>query len=150
MTQSLQCPSCSFQFLTIEGLTEHGVLVHNLDTERSSETACAAGREAGWTEAVIKQGIPSSRSASTATRRSSGVARPRSPKEAKAGKMICPHCQTKGQVRTRQVKQKKGVSGGKATAAVVTAGWSLLGTGLSRKEKMTEARCNNCGAIWHY
>jgi hypothetical protein len=31
--------------------------------------------------------------------------------------MVCPHCQTKGSVRTKQVTQKKGVSGGKATAA---------------------------------
>jgi hypothetical protein len=46
------------------------------------------------------------------------------------------------------VKQKKGISGGKATAAVLTAGISILGTGLSRKEKVSEAHCNNCNVTW--
>jgi len=64
--------------------------------------------------------------------------------------MICPHCQTKGAVRTRAVTQKKGVSGGKATAAVLTGGISMLGTGLSRKENLTEAHCDNCGSTWHF
>lgn len=65
-------------------------------------------------------------------------------------KMICPHCQTKGSVKTRKVKRKKGISGGKATGALLTGGLSLLATGLSKKEKVTEARCTACGAIWHY
>jgi len=64
--------------------------------------------------------------------------------------MICPHCQTKGSVRTMIVKAKKGVSGGKATAAVLTAGLSILATGLSRKERLTEARCSNCNSVWHF
>jgi len=64
--------------------------------------------------------------------------------------MICPHCQTKGSVTTRQVKRKKGISGGKATAAVLTAGVSMLGTGLSRKQKVTEATCSHCHAVWSY
>ena len=34
--------------------------------------------------------------------------------------MVCPHCQSIGKTRTKEVKQKKGVSGGKATAAVLT------------------------------
>src|SRR5258708_4268591 len=34
--------------------------------------------------------------------------------------ILCPHCQTKGQVRTKQVEQKVGISGGKATGAVLT------------------------------
>lgn len=67
-----------------------------------------------------------------------------------APNMICPHCQVKGQVKTEQVKRKAGVSGGKATAAVLTAGVSLLGTGLSRKQKVTEASCGNCGAVWTF
>src|SRR5436305_5690990 len=62
--------------------------------------------------------------------------------------MICPHCQARGTVRTKQVTQKKGVSGGKATAAVLTGGVSLLATGLSRKEAMTEAHCDKCGSTW--
>ena len=64
--------------------------------------------------------------------------------------MVCPHCQTKGSVTTKQVKKKSGIHGGKATAAVLTAGFSLLGTGLSRKNKVTEAHCSNCGATWHF
>ena len=59
-------------------------------------------------------------------------------------KLVCPHCQTTGQVRTKPIEQKKGVSGGKATAAVPTAGVSMLATGLSRKETNTQAHCMNC------
>lgn len=62
--------------------------------------------------------------------------------------MICPHCQEKGQVRTKEVELKKGISGGKATAALITAGWSILFTGLSRKESATQAYCENCGNRW--
>ena len=51
--------------------------------------------------------------------------------------IVCPHCQTAGQVSTMRVKLKKGISGGKATAAVFTGGLSLLGTGLSRRSWST-------------
>jgi DNA-directed RNA polymerase subunit M/transcription elongation factor TFIIS len=64
--------------------------------------------------------------------------------------IVCPHCQTRGQVTAYQVKLKKGISGGKATAALLTGGLTMLGTGLSRKEIATEARCSNCGSVWHY
>ena len=64
--------------------------------------------------------------------------------------MICPHCNTKGSVTTKQVKKKVGISGGKATAAVLTCGLSMLGTGLSRKQQMTEASCSNCGMNWSF
>jgi hypothetical protein len=40
--------------------------------------------------------------------------------------MICPHCQCKGSVRVKRVQEKAGVSGGKATAALLTGGLSLL------------------------
>jgi hypothetical protein len=63
--------------------------------------------------------------------------------------MVCPHCQTAGKVRTRTVKVKGGISGGKATGAILTAGISLLGTGLSKKTKVTEATCGNCRMTWH-
>lgn len=62
--------------------------------------------------------------------------------------MVCPHCQNKGKVRTRTISQKKGISGGKATAALLTGGVSLLATGLSRKETHTQAHCDNCGCTW--
>ncbi len=64
--------------------------------------------------------------------------------------MICPHCQSRGTVRTKRIAQKKGISGGKATAAVLTGGVSILATGLSRKEAATEAHCDNCGSTWYF
>jgi hypothetical protein len=65
-------------------------------------------------------------------------------------KLVCPHCQSKGSVTTKTVKRKKGISGAKATGAILTLGWSILATGLSRKEEETEAHCTACGATWHY
>jgi hypothetical protein len=64
--------------------------------------------------------------------------------------MVCPHCSAKGQVRTKRTTLKKGVSGGKATAALLTGGISLLATGLSRKEPRTEARCDVCSNTWSF
>lgn len=64
--------------------------------------------------------------------------------------IVCPHCSVRGQVRLKQVKRKKGISGGKATGAVLTGGLSIVATGLSRKERATEARCGNCRATWHF
>lgn len=64
--------------------------------------------------------------------------------------LVCPHCQTRGQVRTQQEVVKAGVSGGKATAAVLTGGISLLATGLSRMQHITAARCGECGSSWTF
>ncbi len=64
--------------------------------------------------------------------------------------LVCPHCQTRGTVRVKVVKQKKGISGAKATGAVLTGGLSVLATGLSRKEELTQAHCDNCGSTWHF
>ena len=63
---------------------------------------------------------------------------------------ICPHCQVKGQVYTKSVNRKKGVSGAKATGAILTGGISLLATGLSRKEGLTQAHCCNCDCSWDF
>ena len=68
----------------------------------------------------------------------------------KDNKLRCPHCGKKKQVLTEQVTKKKGISGGKATAAILTGGLSLIATGLSREEEMTEAKCFNCGSVWHF
>ena len=65
-------------------------------------------------------------------------------------KIVCPQCQQKGGVTTRPITRKKGISGGKATAAVITGGLSVLATGLSRKEAETEANCSNCGSNWYF
>jgi transcription elongation factor Elf1 len=64
--------------------------------------------------------------------------------------LICPHCNTQGQVRTFATKAKRGVSGGKATGALLTGGVSLLATGLSRKERVTRATCLHCGSRWTF
>jgi hypothetical protein len=61
---------------------------------------------------------------------------------------ICPHCQVKGQVLSYPVEIKRGISGGKATGAILTGGISLLGTGLSRKESRTQMGCGNCKTTW--
>jgi hypothetical protein len=68
----------------------------------------------------------------------------------KSPAMICPHCQTKGGVRTKAVAQQAGISGPKATAALITGGLSVLVTGLSREERRTQAHCDNCGATWAF
>jgi hypothetical protein len=62
--------------------------------------------------------------------------------------VICPHCQKKGFVHAKELKQNKGISGGKATAALLTGGVSLLATGLSRKEVCLQAHCMNCDMTW--
>ena len=65
-------------------------------------------------------------------------------------KIECPQCQHTGAVAVTSVWQKVGVSGGKATGAVLTGGVSLLVTGLSRKEKISQAHCGNCGSDWTF
>jgi hypothetical protein len=65
-----------------------------------------------------------------------------------SSKIICPHCQTVGSVKSRRVKVKAGISGGKATAAVMTMGVSVLASGLSRKDKRTEMSCSTCKMKW--
>lgn len=62
--------------------------------------------------------------------------------------LVCPHCTIAGKTRVKPVAQKKGISGGKATGAILTGGVSLLATGLSRKEKNTQAHCDNCNSTW--
>lgn len=64
--------------------------------------------------------------------------------------MVCPHCHEKGKIRTKSVKRKRGISGSKATAAIFTAGISILATGLSRKEGWTQAHCCNCDNTWDF
>ena len=65
-------------------------------------------------------------------------------------KFVCPHCQTRGEVRTKPTDRKKGISGGKAAGAVLTGGLSILVTGLSRHETVTAARCGHCGSTWDF
>lgn len=64
--------------------------------------------------------------------------------------MNCPHCNTLGNIRTKPISQKKGISGGKAVAGLLTGGVSLLAVGLSRKENSTQAHCKKCGNTWQF
>ena len=66
--------------------------------------------------------------------------------------MICPHCQMKGKISTRATKIKTGIGGGKVIAGILTLGVSTItpGIGLSNKQKVTEAKCGNCGASWNF
>jgi DNA-directed RNA polymerase subunit RPC12/RpoP len=65
-------------------------------------------------------------------------------------KIVCPHCHKHGSVATKSFKEEKGISGAKATVALLTDGWSLPFTGLSRKALVTEAMCKNCGSKWRF
>lgn len=62
--------------------------------------------------------------------------------------LTCPHCQSKGTVVAAHVTRKRGISGGKATGALLTGGASMLAVGLSRKQGFTHMRCQNCGTVW--
>lgn len=61
---------------------------------------------------------------------------------------VCPHCGKRGCVATKRAKAKKGLSGAKATGAILTGGLSILATGLSRKEWVTDAKCKHCRSQW--
>jgi hypothetical protein len=56
----------------------------------------------------------------------------------------------KGQVRRKIIWRDAGISGKKATAAALTGGISMLPTGLSRKETVTKAHCDNCHSTWTF
>lgn len=64
--------------------------------------------------------------------------------------LICPHCQEKGSVRTKPVDRKAGISGAKVAGAVLLGPISLLATGLSRRETVTQAHCGNCSSTWQF
>lgn len=65
-----------------------------------------------------------------------------------AEKLLCPHCQTRGSVEARAVAKGQGISGGKATGALLTGGISMLFTGLSRNQQVRRLHCRNCGTTW--
>lgn len=64
-------------------------------------------------------------------------------------KLICPHCNLRGHVYELDDSRKSGVSGAKATAALLTGGLSLFATGLSRKVSVRSYRCGNCDSRWN-
>lgn len=65
-------------------------------------------------------------------------------------KLVCPQCQARGHVRTMRVERKRGVSGTKAALAWLTAGLSIVATGLSRKDQATQAHCDECDSTWDF
>jgi methylaspartate ammonia-lyase len=71
-------------------------------------------------------------------------------RSAQQARIVCQHCQTPGRVKTKPIMVKKGISGGKAAGALLTAGVSVIATGLSRKEATTQASCGNCGSTWQF
>ena len=64
------------------------------------------------------------------------------------GLIECPYCHSSGTVVVQQVKKKKSVSTGKATAALLTGGISLIGTGLAKKAMVSQLTCAACGMTW--
>lgn len=62
--------------------------------------------------------------------------------------IICAHCQWSNCVRVKPIRKSVGISGGKATAALITGGLSVLATGLSRRETMTQCSCDVCKSVW--
>jgi len=63
-------------------------------------------------------------------------------------KIKCNYCENVGSVRFRRVQTKKGFSTGKATAAVLTAGISVIATGLAKKGGASKLYCENCKMEW--
>lgn len=63
--------------------------------------------------------------------------------------IICSYCHQAGGVTVRNIQQKQGVSGGKATSALLTGGASLLAVGLSKKGMVNELTCSRCQMKWH-
>jgi len=63
-------------------------------------------------------------------------------------RLNCPHCQGVGTVTIARVTKKKGVSTSKATAAILTGGISLIGTGLAKKGEVSQLTCSACGISW--
>jgi uncharacterized protein YbaR (Trm112 family) len=62
--------------------------------------------------------------------------------------LVCPHCGVKGKIHVKPTTQKRGIDGGKATAAVFTCGLSMLLTGLSKMERANKLYCESCEMSW--
>jgi hypothetical protein len=56
----------------------------------------------------------------------------------------CQLCHHVGLVHVHKGAEKQGISGGKATGAILTGGMSLLATGLSRTGEVVICWCGNC------
>lgn len=67
---------------------------------------------------------------------------------ANADKILCQHCGERGHVTVRVVSRGKGISGGKATAGLMTGGLSLPFAGLSKNQTVRNLTCGNCSMTW--
>lgn len=65
-----------------------------------------------------------------------------------ADKILCPHCGVRGCVTGRSMVRGKGISGGKATAGLMTGGLSLPFAGLSKNQRVRTLKCSNCNSTW--
>ena len=64
-------------------------------------------------------------------------------------KIICPHCQVKGKVKTSVERATNRVSKGKMFLGAFTMGASLGLTGARKKSNyVTMAKCGNCKVKW--
>ena len=81
-------------------------------------------------------------------KRQAQKAREEQEKAVRDTRLCCPHCRKYGFVRTEKTTVKRGISGGKTTAALLTGGLSMLYTGLSQEDTMTRVTCSNCGSTW--
>lgn len=114
--------------------------------------------QVSWREALTgkkSDGGPPPARTPAAPKRPGAIARWAAAEEEKAraqreaqARIVCQFCHEAGHV-TATLKQKKhGVSGGKATAALLTGGVSLVAVGLSRKGMVTRLTCGNCSMSW--
>lgn len=62
-------------------------------------------------------------------------------------KIKCQFCQETGFVTIAIVPRKKGISGTKATGAVLTGGMSVILTGLSQRGQVAQLTCSNCSMV---
>lgn len=62
--------------------------------------------------------------------------------------LVCPHCQTKGKIKTQRVKRAKRKTATRMLFGAATFGGSLAATGVSKKATVTACHCRNCGMQW--
>ncbi len=74
--------------------------------------------------------------------------RPKRPPRNLRPKVVCKFCNEAGHVTVTPAERKRGISGSKATGALLTGGLSLLAVGLSRKDVVSAMHCHKCSMQW--